>query len=184
MFDEPKNSLGQLDDVEREWMLQFLNGTPWEELFETLEDGSMPPPWLVEWSSSWTTDTVLTIDELDPNWSDGWLITDSLNDERWFVVKECGETFSVFERISDDQAVAQAVLNYLKSVGHVPILGRLQINPDWIALPIMREYMEGAKRDTGQHYLQDAPNLTLEQWLKREYGDGSEPVTAQFNQLR
>jgi hypothetical protein len=51
MFDEPKTSLSQLDQYERERMYSFLTGIPWKELFED-EDGT-PEPWLVEWSATW-----------------------------------------------------------------------------------------------------------------------------------
>jgi len=184
MFEEPKTSLSQLDQYEREWLLQFLQGTPWKELFETLEDGNMPPAWLVEWSSSWGTTTVFTIDEMDPYWSDGWLVEDSSNGERWFVVEECIETVSVFERISDDQALVQAPLKYLKGIGHFPILGRFQINPMWLPLSLMRAYLEDTMQDAGQTFLQGDPNLTVEHWLKREYQNDYKPTTAQSKQLR
>jgi hypothetical protein len=175
MFDEPKTSLSQLDDVEREWMLRFLKGTPWDDLFETLEDGSMAPSWLVEWSSSWGTDTVLTLEEIDPYGSDAWLVTDSSNGECWLTVEECGETIAVFERvpaadgIHGNEAVGEIALNYLRSIGDFPVLGRLQVNPMWLPLSPMRSYLEGAMQTAGQTFLQGDANLTLEQWLKREY---------------
>ena len=184
MFDEPKTSLGDLDEDERGWMLVFLNGTPWEELFESLGGGSAPPSWLVEWSANWVADSIFTIDEMDPYWCDGLLVTDSSNAERWLVVEECDETFSVFERITEDRAIAQSALNYLKGFGHFPILGRLQINPVWMPLPRMRAYMKDAMQDAGQTYLQGDPNLTLEQWLKREYEDDHEQAAAQTKRLR
>jgi hypothetical protein len=152
MFDAPKTSLGDLNECEREWMLAFLNGTPWEELFESLDDGNSPPSWLVEWSANWGTDSIFTIDEMDPYWTAAFLVTDSSNGECWFVVEECGESFAEFARISaadgipSHEAVASAVLKYMRGIGDFPVLGRLQINPVWIPPPVMEQILEAGKR--------------------------------------
>lgn len=152
MFYEPKTSLGGLDEHERGWMLTFLNGTTWEELFEALEDGNAPPSWLVEWSANWGADSIFTIDEMDPYWSEAFLVTDSSNGECWFVVEECGESFAEFARISaidgipSHDAVASAAVEYMRGIGNFPVLGRLQINPVWIPPPVMDEILEAAKR--------------------------------------
>ena len=80
-------------------MLAFLNGTPWEDLFESLEDGSLPPSWLVEWSANWGADSIFTIDEMDPYWSVGHLVTHKSTRESWVVVVEPDETIACFERV-------------------------------------------------------------------------------------
>jgi len=152
MFDEPKSSLGDLNECERSWIMAFLKRTPWEELFESLDDASAPPSWLVEWSANWRADPIFTIDEIDPLWSEAFLVTDSSNGECWFVVEECGESFAEFARISaadgmpSHEAVASAVLKYMRAIGDYPILGRLQINPAWIPPPVMKEIMDAGKR--------------------------------------
>lgn len=152
MFDQPKTSLGDLDEHERGWMLSFLRGTSWEELFESLGDGSAPPSWLVGWSANWEADSIFTIDEMDPYWSEAFLVTDSSNGECWFVVEECGESFAAFARIStadripSHEAVASAAVEYMRGIGDFPVIGRLQINPVWIPPPVMEEILEAGKR--------------------------------------
>jgi hypothetical protein len=152
MFDEPKFSLGILDEYERSWIMAFLRGTPWEELFESLDDASAPPSWLVEWSAHLRADHIFTIDEIDPLWSEAFLVTDSSNGECWFIIEECGEAFAAFARISaadgmpSHEAVATAVLKYMRTIGDYPVIGRLQINPVWIPPPVMKEIMEACKK--------------------------------------
>lgn len=152
MFDELKSSLGALDECERERMLAFLNGTPWEELFESQENGNTPPAWLVEWSTNWRAESIFTIDEIDPYWSEAFLVTYLFKGKCRFVVKECGESFAEFARISavdgiaSHEAVASAVLKYIRSIGDFSILGRFQINQVWIPPPVMNEMMQAGKR--------------------------------------
>lgn len=176
MFDEPKTSLSQLDDVERGWMLRFVMGTPWEELFETLDDGTTAPSWLVEWSVNWGADSIFTIDEIDPHWSEGHLVADKSTMESWVVVVELDETIACFEHVPvmNRKPVAESVwpvaLKYLRSIGDFPILGHFTINPSWLPCPVMKDFMTIALREAGQTYLQGDPSLALEKWLQREYG--------------
>jgi hypothetical protein len=176
MFDEPQISLGDLDEHERGWMLAFLNGTPWEELFESLEDGSAPPSWLVEWSANWGAESIFTIDEMDPYWSEGHLVTDKSTGESWVVVVEPDETIACFERVPGTNRTQRVestwpiILKYLKSIGHFLVLGHLTINPRWLPRLSLKDTLTTVMLEAGQTCLQGDPRLTLEEWLQREYG--------------
>lgn len=176
MFDEPKTSLGDLDQYERGWMLSFLRGTSWEESFESLEDGSTPPSWLVEWSANWVADSIFTMDEMDPYWCEGHLVTDKSTMESWVVVVEPDETIACFERVPGTnrkpclQSVWPIALRYLASIGSFTILGHFTINPSWLPCPVMKDFMTTALGEAGQTCMQGDPSLTLEKWLQREYG--------------
>jgi hypothetical protein len=152
-------------------MLRFLGGTPWEELFEPEVDegGATPPAWLKEWSSGWKSAMVFSIDEMDPYWTDAWLVTDASNGESWFVVEECGESLARFERVADNAAMLRIALVYLKSIGDFPVLGRFRVNPARLPLPWVREFMESAMKGSGMTCLRGDPGLTLERWLREEY---------------
>jgi hypothetical protein len=181
MFEKRKTSFSQLDEYERGWMLQFVMGTPWEELFDTLDDGNTAPSWLVEWSLNWGADSIFTIDEVDPLWSEGHLVTDKSTMESWVVVVELDETIACFEHVPvmNRKPVAESVwpvaLKYLRCIGDFPILGHFTINPSWLPCPVMEDFMTIALRKAGQTYLQGDPSLTLEKWLHREYSLIGEP---------
>jgi hypothetical protein len=183
MFDEPKTSLGDLDEYERGWMLSFLRGTSWEELFEELGDGSAPPSWLVEWSANWVADSIFTMDEMDPYWCEGHLVTDKSTRESWVVVIEPDETITCFEHVPvmNRKPVAESVwpiaLKYLRSIGDFPILGHFTINPLWLPRSVMTDFMTSTMWEAGLNCLENDQSLMLEQWLRREY-DGSRECSA------
>ena len=183
MFDEPQKSLGDLDQYERGWMLSFLRGTSWKELFESLEDGSAPPSWLVEWSAKWAVESIFTMDEMEPYWSEGRLVTDQSTMESWVVVVEPDETIACFERVPGTnrtprlESVWPIALRYLASIGDFPILGHFTINPLWLPRSVMTDFMTSIMREAGLNCLENDQSLMLEQWLRREY-DGSRESSA------
>ena len=78
MFELEKKTFRELDENERDMALTYLNGSTWEEIFEDhLEENSGPPLWLVERSKSWSSESLFSIDEMDPIWTRCYLIHDA-----------------------------------------------------------------------------------------------------------
>ena len=175
-----KTSPGGLDEYERGWTLQFVNGRPWVELPEALEDGSTPPAWLVAWSVRWGAYSNFTIEEMDPYWSHGDLATDRTDLESWVAAEEPDQTPAHFERepvanrIPEVDFFRPIVLKYLQSAGDFPVLGHFTLTRAWLARPVMRDFMELAMRKAGETCQQGDTSLALEAWLQREYGASTE----------
>jgi hypothetical protein len=85
MFEQEKQSLGQLDDSELGIIVKHLDGEPLEDLFEEyLGEGEEPTTWLDDWSGYWSWEPLFSIDGLDPLSMSCYLIEDSSCDEYWF----------------------------------------------------------------------------------------------------
>ncbi len=174
MFDEPKTSLGQLDEYEREWMYSFLTGTSWEELFE--EEDGMPKPWLVKWSAKWSMKPLYTVDETDPYSHDGFVIIDESVNEYWFLVAE-SDGPNVFAPIPNPtgaltpESAWPVVADCLESLGSF-LLGAHFAVYDTSLLPVapMRELLVRLMAESGFTTLEYDDHLTLDVWIEREYG--------------
>jgi len=177
MFDEPKTSLGDLEEDERTWAFMFLKGESWDEQFECLEadEGTIPPEWLINWSASWDAEFVMTIDDVDPLIGEYLLVIDKSNNEAWAAIHQ-GDDQVAFTRVPVDGAnpdkttVCDFFLGELEEVGSCTFVGNLTINASrWLP----RERVEVFLRDRmNQLNEEKMGNLTLEQWLKREYEAG------------
>ena len=177
MFDEPKTSLGDLDEGERTWAFRFLNDEPWDEQFECLEsdEGTIPPEWLINWSDSWDAELVMTIDDVDPLIGEYLFVIDKSNNEAWAAIHQ-GDDQVVFKRVPVDGAnpdkttVCDFFLGELKKVGNCPFFGNLTIDaPRWLPCERVEVFL---KKRMNQLNEKKMGKLTLEQWLKREYKAG------------
>lgn len=174
MFDEPKTSLSQLDQYERERMYSFLTGIPWKELFED-EDGT-PEPWLVEWSATWSMQPLYTIDETDPYSHDGFVIHDESVNEYWFLVAE-SDGPNVFAPIPNPtgaltpESAWPVVADCLESLGSYLLGAHFTIH-DSSLLPAeaMRELLVRLMAESAFTTLEYDDDLTLDDWIQREYG--------------
>ena len=174
MFEERKTSLGQLNQYERGRMYSFLNGISWEELFED-EDGTLEP-WLVEWSATWSMEPLYTIDQTDPYSHDGFVIHDGSVNEYWFLVAE-SEGPNVFAQIPNPtgdltpESAWPEVAACLGSLGSF-LLGSHFTVHDASLLPVepIRDLLMRLMAESACTTLEFNDNLTLDAWIKREYG--------------
>jgi hypothetical protein len=174
MFDDKTTSLGTLDDCEQSWVFSFLRGSSWEELFESLDEDTKPPAWLVEWSKSWECEDVFTIDDLDPYIGEYRLITDGDSKEVWAAIHQ-GDDQVVFKSIPatngepDPDAVCSFFLQELENIGDFPFVGNFTIDsPEWLPSNRMEDFLRRRMKELGE---QEMHGLTLEEWLNREYDE-------------
>jgi hypothetical protein len=175
MFDDPKTSLGQLDESEQLWAFRFMQGESWADQFECLDEevGSKPPDWLMKWSDSWTAEPVLTIDDLDPLIGEYVLVVDGTNDEVWAAIHQ-GDDQVVLERVPVERSeptcneVCDFFLKQLEQIGDAVFAGNMTIDaPRWLPRDRMEAFLIRRMKELGRNTMH---GLTLEKWLQREYG--------------
>jgi hypothetical protein len=171
---QTKTSLGQFDQYELERMYSFLSGIPWEEQFD-YEDGTLEP-WLVEWADTWNMEPLYTIDETGPYSHEGFVIHDASVDEYWFLVAE-SEGPNVFAQIPNPtglltpESTWPVVADCLESLGSFLLGSHFAIHDTYL-LPVepMRGLLMRLMAQSACTTLAFDENLTLDVWIKREYG--------------
>lgn len=174
MFEEKTTSFGTLNNCEQSWVFSFLRGSSWEELFESLDEDTNPPNWLVEWSKSWECEDVFTIEDIDPYIGEYYLITGRDSKEVWAAIHQ-GDDQVAFKSIpaingkADSDTVCSFFLRELENIGEYPFIGDFTIGaPERLPRDRMEDFLRRRIEELGE---QEMDGLTLEEWLKREYGE-------------
>lgn len=176
MFEEKTSSLGSLNDCEHYWVYSFLQGTPWVELFESLDENATPPAWLLEWSNSWKCEDVFTIDDIDPYIGKYCLITDGESKDVWAAIHQ-GDDQVVFKAIPGtngepaSDVLCSFFLQELEEIGDFPFVGNFTIrSTECLPKDRMEEFLKRRMKELGE---QKMHGLTLDEWLNREYNNSA-----------
>lgn len=174
MFEKKTSSLGTLNDCEQGWVFSFLRGSSWEELFASLDEDETPPNWLIEWSQSWKTEDVFTINDIDPYIGEYCIITDGVAKEVWAAIHQGDDTVT-FKPIPatngkpDPATLCSFFLQELESIGDYPFIGDFTMgSPKWLPRERMEDFLRRRMKELGK---QKMHGLNLEEWLDREYGN-------------
>jgi hypothetical protein len=172
MFETKKTSLEQITDpLEIEAISTFLQDNPWDESFEP-ED--IPPKWLLDWSESWDVEWLWGV-ELGEVYGNGYLIHDRSTDETFFTDLHpdgcCGfEKFDTPTKSLSVKDVCDQTFKYWRDVmTDTLVFGDVTINePKWLPRNEVKAFMQKLMDDNDMDTTGD---LSLDEWLDREYGD-------------